>query len=127
MNTKKSAKPISSLLKAIGPAPRIRILVGVGFGEVCVCHLEALLGWRQAYISQHLMALRRSGILTARREGRFVYYRLREPGILELLEHAAGIVGVQLSRTEFPVGCTCPGCASAEHMDHIGLQEKESV
>lgn len=119
MNAKKITKSISSLLKVISPAPRIRILLGIGTGEVCVCHLEAMLGWRQAYISQHLMALRSADILTSRRDGRFVYYRLSDPRILELVEHAAGIAGVRLSRIEIPADCACPNCAPAEHLTGI--------
>ncbi|NWG07099.1 MAG: winged helix-turn-helix transcriptional regulator [Chloroflexi bacterium] len=51
------AEQISPLLSAIASPQRIAILLAIGTGEACVCHLEASLGWRQAYISQHLMAL----------------------------------------------------------------------
>ena len=41
------AKPI----EAIATSQRIAILLAIGQGEACVCHLESVLGWRQAYIS----------------------------------------------------------------------------
>ena len=55
-------------MQVISPAPRLEILLGIGAGEACVCHLEAMFGLRQATLSQHLMALREAGVVTDRRE-----------------------------------------------------------
>ena len=127
MNTKKDARAISRFLKAISPAPRIRILLGIGSREVCVCHLEAMLGWRQAYISQHLMALRTAGVLTSRRAGRFVYYRLRDPRILELVEYAGRLNGVNISQPVIPADCSCPSCTPAEPSIRSGALAEEAA
>ena len=54
---------VSDLLQVISPEPCLEILLAIGAGEACVCHLEAVLGYRQAYISQQLMALREAGLL----------------------------------------------------------------
>ena len=67
---------VAHLLQSIDQPARLQILLAIGDGETCVCHLEATFGWRQAYLSQHLMALREAGILLARREGRFIHYRM---------------------------------------------------
>lgn len=117
-NTKRT-KPetkISRLMRTLGQPTRIRILLIIGEGEACVCHLEAILGLRQAYISQHLMALRKEKLLVTRREGRFIYYRLRDPAILELVYSVADLVGVSNSE-EFlrfqdmkDQACECPQC-----------------
>ena len=69
----KQIKPhekISDLLTSISSPARVQILLAIGTGEVCVCHLESLLGLRQAYISQQLMTLRKKKIIivTARRQ-----------------------------------------------------------
>ena len=106
---------ISELFKALSQPARVEILLAIGSGEACVCHLEARLKLRQAYISQHLMALRQAGILDARREGRFVYYRLANQQILDILSQAALAAGVPaeqvLTNTELPhSGCACPKC-----------------
>lgn len=114
MNVKKNTRLTSSLLRAISPAPRMRILLALGHGEACVCHLEAALGWRQAYISQHLMALRNAGVLTSRRESRFVYYRLRDPRVLELIRIAAELQEVELMHIPSPEACVCPTCSTDE-------------
>ena len=76
MNPLENAEEIVKVFENISAASRLAILLVIGEGEACVCHLEAVLGKRQAYISQHLMALRDAGIITPRRDGRFIYYRI---------------------------------------------------
>ncbi|MGW8252092.1 MAG: ArsR family transcriptional regulator, partial [Anaerolineales bacterium] len=67
MNIKSNSpeKKISRLLDVIGKPARLQILLAIGSGEACVCHLESVLGMRQAYISQHLMSMRKSRVLSA--------------------------------------------------------------
>lgn len=113
---KNSAKEISKLFKTIGSAPRIQIMLAIGTGEACVCHLETMLGLRQAYISQHLMALRQAKVLTSRREGRFIYYRLRNTGLLGLLENAAELSGSRIPLFPNPVDCPCPACSPSNEL-----------
>jgi DNA-binding transcriptional ArsR family regulator len=101
MNMKKQSisqisEQIASLLTAIAAPQRIAILLAIGTGEACVCHLEAKLGYRQAYISQHLMALRQAGLLDSRREGKYIFYRLAKPEVTLLIQQAAKISGVNL-------------------------------
>ena len=105
---------MSSLLQAVSPPARLEILQAIGRGEACVCHLEALLQMRQAYISQHLMALREAGVIIARREGRYVYYRLANSRLLDLVQLTGQICGIPNIevRGAYPLdGCECPGCA----------------
>jgi DNA-binding transcriptional ArsR family regulator len=107
-------KQVSNLLKELGTPARIRILLTVGRDEVCVCHLEATLGMRQAYLSQHLMALRKEGILITTRDGRFINYRLADPKILELIRLTAKILDISIIDPHTnPVNqrqCACPKC-----------------
>ena len=91
-----SLESISELLQTISAPARLEILLLVGAGEACVCHLETQLGYRQAYISQNLMALRQAGLLEARREGKYVFYRLVKPEIMPLIRMAADIVQINL-------------------------------
>ncbi|GAB4491767.1 MAG: metalloregulator ArsR/SmtB family transcription factor [Anaerolineales bacterium] len=112
------AEKIAEVLQVISPPARVAILLAIGHGEACVCHLEALLGWRQAYISQHLMALRKADILQDRREGRYVYYRLKDEAILALVRDAAALSGLApqsvdaLTNPNPGPDCECPACAS---------------
>ena len=105
----------ANIFRLLGQPNRLAILLAIGGGEACVCHLEAVLGVRQATISQHLMALRNAGLVTTVREGRHVYYRLNDPQILEIIRLAAEIAGSSLP--ELPAcpvpGCPCPHCTDA--------------
>ena len=104
---------ISNLLEAIGTPARIQILMALGSDEACVCHLENRLGLRQAYISQQLMALRETGIITSRREGKYNYYRLAKPDVLQIVQIAARSAGVEdANLPPAPVvdSCECPKC-----------------
>jgi ArsR family transcriptional regulator len=92
--------PLSDLLVTISSPARLEILLIIGAGESCVCYLEARLGYRQAYISQHLMALRQAGVLESYRTGKYVFYRLAKPEIMPLLQMAAEISGVNLPEIE---------------------------
>lgn len=100
-----------SLMRVLGHPMRIRILLEIGTEEACVCHLEAQLGIRQAYLSQQLMVLREEGILRTNREGRFIYYRIADQKILDMITAAAQIKSVSLDaiNTEKKT-CDCPKC-----------------
>jgi len=91
IHSNSNPKEISKLFRVLGQPSHLDILLAIGTGEACVCHLEAATGWRQAYISQHLMALRSDGLVTSRRDGRNIYYRLKDQSILDLVNKAAGI------------------------------------
>jgi len=110
MKTMTIAQKISSVLEEIAHPARLAILLSIGSEEACVCHLEALLGRRQAYISQHLMALRDAGILLTRREGKFIFYRLRDPMLLRLIELVAKMENVDISDVPTSATCNCPSC-----------------
>ena len=105
---------VSDLLATIGNPVRVQILFAIGAGEACVCHLESLLGLRQAYISQQLMLLRKKKIIKSRRDGKYIYYRLVNPDVLDVLRAAGEIVGV--SKDSFSIqdhsNCECPKCSS---------------
>lgn len=113
------SQKIAAPLSAISSPQRIAILLAIGQGEACVCHLEAALGWRQAYISQHLMALRKADILTDRRAGRYIFYRLKNASLLDLITASASLSGLPaetvsaLINTETYPACECPHCAPA--------------
>ncbi len=113
------SEQIAAPLTAIASPQRIAILLLIGKGEACVCHLEASLGWRQAYISQHLMALRKADIIQDRREGRYIFYRLKDASILDLVTASALLSGLSaesvstLINTQINPSCECPQCVPA--------------
>ncbi len=116
MNTQMFEKKSSNILSVLGNPFRIKIALALGKQEACVCHLEALLKRRQAYISQHLMALRKAELLKTRRDGKFVYYRLSTPAVIDLIRDAALIAGIdpdnlpELENKGVLEQCACPHC-----------------
>ena len=104
--------------KALAHPVRLQILTILRQGEACVCHLEAILHKRQAYISQQLAVLREVGLLAERKEGLFVYYSLADNNVKAVLDHSLAFLQVQtdvspLSPTLalIPSGdCPCPNC-----------------
>lgn len=111
-------KQVADLLKVLGSPFRIRLLLAIGYGEACVCHLETLLKKRQSYISQHLMVLRDAGILETRRDGKYIFYSIADQTIFNLVETAAtmqGITNENLPKAAQPGiydNCPCPNCES---------------
>ncbi len=113
---------MANLLKALAHPIRLQILeVLQAEGEACVCHLEARLGQRQAYISQQLMKLREAGLVIDRREGLNVFYALTHPELGSLIENAKRVTqdlaqkeGIALTiptlRDVNPEDCRCPKC-----------------
>ncbi|MEW6716748.1 MAG: metalloregulator ArsR/SmtB family transcription factor [Chloroflexota bacterium] len=123
--TLKNANKISGILKTISHPARLAILLAIGEGEACVCHLEAMLGKRQAYISQHLMALRQADILRDRREGRFIFYSIANPALLALVRDAELLAGVTIPiAPPAAVECACPHCTEETGADLPAPQVK---
>jgi ArsR family transcriptional regulator len=78
---------IEILFKALADRTRLRLISLIGDSEVCVCFLVAILKTSQPKVSRHLAYMRRAGIVSSRREGKWMHYRLTEPPD----EHAARI------------------------------------
>ena len=71
-----SVHPVAQLFKALGDDSRLRIVALLCHCELCVCHLQEALGLTQPAASRHIAVLRHAGVVEARREGSWVYYRL---------------------------------------------------
>lgn len=85
---------VSALFKLLGDPTRARLLYALlEAGELCVCDLAASTSTTETTVSQALRLLRTSGVVTGRREGRNVYYRLSDRHVRMLLdvtrEHAS--------------------------------------
>lgn|SRR5262245_34456193 len=99
MKMAKKIYNLENLFKALADRTRLRLIGLLGDSEVCVCFLVEILKTSQPKISRHLAYLRRAQIVTARREGKWMHYRLTDPPN----EHAAKIFHeVRDSLTEHP-------------------------
>jgi DNA-binding transcriptional ArsR family regulator len=105
------------VFKALMHPARLSILEILRDGEQCVCHLEAVLGYRQAYISQHLMVLREAGLVEDRRDGPRIYYRVQTPEVYSLIDVANKVSGTKpkLRPNKKAVECPCPKCNSSDN------------
>jgi ArsR family transcriptional regulator, arsenate/arsenite/antimonite-responsive transcriptional repressor len=65
--------------QALGDKTRLRLLNLMGDREICVCYLVEILGQPQPKISRHLAYLRNAGIVAARRDGKWMHYRIVMP------------------------------------------------
>lgn len=106
---------LAEIFRLLGQPIRNQILLTIGDQEVCVCHLEAVLEYRQAVISQHLMVLRKAGLVAARRNGRFNYYRLVRPSLLVSILQVSAQAGLPVDElvslgAKTVAGCHCPRC-----------------
>jgi ArsR family transcriptional regulator len=74
-------EPINAerFFQALGDRTRLRLLNLMGEQEICVCYFVKILGQPQPKISRHLAYLRNAGIVTVRREGKWMHYRIAMP------------------------------------------------
>lgn len=66
-------------LQALADRTRLRLLHLMRGGELCVCYFVEILGESQPKISRHLAYLRRAGLVSARRDGKWIHYALASP------------------------------------------------
>ena len=109
------------LFQALGDVTRLRILGLLLTGEVCVCHIHESLKVSQPKASRHLAYLRRAGLVEARRDGLWMYYRLADApdpvvaAVKQAVTHALGHVpGVRkdAQRLQRKNGCCLPVAAA---------------
>jgi ArsR family transcriptional regulator len=77
------------VLRALGHPLRLELIAHIAArGPICTCHLQEVLGCNQPTVSKHLAILRRAGLITGRREGRWVYHSVD----VEALDAARGFL-----------------------------------
>jgi ArsR family transcriptional regulator len=99
-------KAYGKLFQLLSHPARLQILDVLRRGEECVCHIQSVLGKRQAYVSQQLMVLRDAGLVADRKDGLNVFYRLADPDVAEVLRVVLGPMESR-DRCQQPA---CPRC-----------------
>jgi DNA-binding transcriptional ArsR family regulator len=124
----------TQLFKVLMHPTRLAILDELRSGEQCVCHMEAMFGLRQAYISQHLMQMRDAGLVTDRRDGWNVFYSVSKPEIYQVID-AMNIVTHTVNTKEDGTyqsnarpstkqhTCPCPKCNAGAESTHLEQQD----
>jgi DNA-binding transcriptional ArsR family regulator len=89
---------MSKLFGLLSEPNRLRILFFLGKDEKSVSEIISKTGLTQPLVSFHLRILRENGLVTTERNGTFVYYRLSDPSLYDLLAalsgHTTGVVGI---------------------------------
>jgi ArsR family transcriptional regulator len=79
MATRQKSFDIERFFQALGDNTRLRLLNLMGDQEICVCYFVEILNQPQPKISRHLAYLRNAGIVTTRRDGKWMHYRIVMP------------------------------------------------
>lgn len=69
---------ILNITKALSDETRVRVLMMLTSGELCVCQIIEMLGLAPSTVSKHMFILRQAGLVETRKEGRWIYYRLTD-------------------------------------------------
>jgi DNA-binding transcriptional ArsR family regulator len=69
-------RDLLKITKALADANRIRVLMALRNGELCVCQITELFGLAPSTMSKHLSILYQAGLVESRKEGRWIYFRL---------------------------------------------------
>ena len=110
----------AKIFKVLMHPARLAILQLLRNGEECVCHMEAVLGYRQSYISQNLAVMKEVGLVEGRKHGWNSYYRVVKPKVFEIIDLALAITGKESKTIKRNQGeiksnaiCACPKCTIA--------------
>jgi len=111
---------VERFFQALGNNTRLRLLNLMEEQEICVCYFVEVLRQPQPKISQHLAYLRSAGIVMARREGKWMHYRIVVPphaGAAQILRQTLDFLkedkAMQADRTRFSKACCFPATTIA--------------
>jgi len=90
----------AEMLKALAHPTRLQILELLKDGELCVCKIVPELQMEQSNVSRHLNILKKEGLVTSRKEGLKVFYRLNDPKINDLLEASSELLKIFWERRQ---------------------------
>lgn len=79
---------LSDMFKIFGDQTRVKILMALENGELCVCDIAAVMNMSQSAISHQLRVLKQSNIVKTRREGKVVYYSISDDHVKEIFNMA---------------------------------------
>jgi ArsR family transcriptional regulator len=106
---------IERFFQSLGDRTRLRLLNLMGDQELCVCYFVEILGQPQPKISRHLAYLRSAGIVEARREGKWMHYRIVMPphiGATQILRQTLTALSeekaMQVDRARLTRACCSP-------------------
>jgi ArsR family transcriptional regulator, arsenate/arsenite/antimonite-responsive transcriptional repressor len=91
-------RELMNITKALADENRVRTLLALRRGELCVCQITELFGLAPSTISKHLSILQQAGLVDSRKDGRWIYYRLPDGDASALARKATAWVTQSLER-----------------------------
>ncbi len=88
----------AEILKAIAQETRLSILELLRDGERCVCEIFPAINQEQSNVSRHLNMMQKAGILTRRKDGLRIFYAVKHPEVLAIIDLAAAIMRSETGR-----------------------------
>lgn len=89
-----------AITKALSDPGRVRILLALRRGELCVCQITEMFGLAASTVSKHLSILTHAGLVVPRKEERWVYYRLPDKSAPVVVREALDWVKKSLNKTD---------------------------
>ena len=93
-----SMREFMAITKALADETRVRVLLALQRGELCVCQIVELTGLATSTMSKHMSILKQARLVESRKEGRWMYYRLADAEVPELVRRTVEWVADSLAR-----------------------------
>jgi DNA-binding transcriptional ArsR family regulator len=90
--TKRTMRGFMNISRALADENRVRTLLALRRGELCVCQITELFGLAPSTVSKHLSILFQAGLVESRKDGRWIYYKLPGPDAPAQVREAIGWV-----------------------------------
>ena len=108
------------ITKALADESRVRVLLALRPGELCVCQITELLGFAPSTVSKHLSILEQAGLVLSRKAERWVYYRLPEKPV-------SASVGEALAWVERSLATSAEAVRDARQMQKILKMDAKKI
>jgi ArsR family transcriptional regulator len=89
-----------AITKALSDPGRVRVLLALRQGELCVCQITELFGFAPSTVSKHLSILHHAGLIQSRKAERWVFYRLADKSAPVAVREALDWVHKSLAKTD---------------------------
>ena len=119
----------TAVAKALSDSHRVRAVMALRKGELCVCQITELLALAPSTISKHMSVLKSAGVVDSRKEGRWVYYRLIEnaAGVKEIGKITDLVVSILLSDSIIGNDDSAMNAIMSEGLDALCKRQKNCV
>ncbi len=87
----------ADILKAMAQPTRLKIIEFLRDGERCVCEIFPAIGEEQSNTSRHLNLMQAAGVLSRRKDGLKIFYAIKHPEILEIVDIVTRIVKQEIA------------------------------